>query len=267
MLERELLDREAVAQVQKFVTRIWMHPLLKEETQYFRLDNLSAVDEVLYANNLQDDIVAFPQGGANILGLRPGSDADFVFFARKGSSINGVRGDEAVSELKGLFYDKGHNQIDVLGLCFPDKHFPGRSPWGNNWYLAVPLVTPDELVAGNVNLAREIRRKIVDKTKDRDWNSLKRDFREAYNMAHLLGWPHDNYLNKLKRIDRLQRLIKERSEMSLSQEKWASALRRSWFSYDKKFPEQHVWQQALEATGGSLSVDSRYFAQGIDVNR
>ena len=136
--------------------------------------------------------------------------------------------------------------------------------------------TPDEYIGGNIDLAKELRLKTIqrmdrDNYSQEDWAFVVGSrfdifFRKWDDLSVHLSWRYKDKKEDVKR-DRTRR-IKERLKLRANQthrpKSYIEAFRRS--RNEMRIPSFETYSRAMNSTHGSLNLVQRFEAMGINPN-
>lgn len=250
IIDSEIKEKQALDEVESFVTKIWQHPLLDERTIEHRKNGLDEMNKLLQENNLEDSFAVLV--GSSIWITTEKSDWDFILYQTNPDTTTHI---DVKNPNINIIERRSVQQSAVFEF---EKHFD-------------LLVTPDEYIAGNVNLARRVRHLILSKLvldghSLEGWKGKQNQARfDNYFRDVIRGWyaflDYDH--NKAEeRTNRVKRHLEERAKLSnMSPEKYYmefnAALNRI------KPPDINTFCDAMQYTKGALNIDVRKSAQNI----
>ncbi|SRR5258708_1164264 len=257
--------------VERFVTRVWEHPLVDDITRKRREEGKRAFSTVLQERGLnQANYIGIPVGGIVWLATE-NSDVDFIPIAKDkeaADALEAVRKKE-ISHRYGAGKDilsiskEGEIPCDIE-IFFGDSNKPIPTAEAINEDTLSSfeklLFTPNEYIAGEEELADTLRLALINNAYAKQQLEIGLSW-GFYNYVH---WK-DNINIKLgenprKREERFSDALENRAQQS-----------HSPGAYKKKFneslelikpPSFSVFQQALQETNGNLSINQRFAAQG-----
>ncbi len=241
-LEKVEFRPSPVQEVQKFVTRMWEHPLLDQKTIQHRQRGKDALATLFSANNLSDLPYVGVPVGSEIWIVDQNSDFDFIVFTPHGYKL--------YAEIGNLIQSVGNNTVVHIINAFDSVLKDGKPLWGD--YISI-LLTPDEYVLGDAELARQLRHSLVDKLEreqkaDALW-SLATDYGNSFR-----SWPHSTE----KRRIRFEKQLRARSERSSKPHKWQRYFQEAAIALE--LPPFAVYRDAIRQTNGALHLNPRYKA-------
>lgn len=245
-----------------FVTRLWEHPLVDQQTRQHRQDGLERITDVMGKSYIQDAYFAVPFGSMHRGGVNEESDFDFFLF------MHNKRGNErSITYVKSMGLQQ---KIDIKVIDIDDfMHGNPTHRFDHAFESANILFTPDEYVAGNTDLAQSLRLAVA--------TSIQALAYPSSAWATITGIALNDRLKKSEeatdnndpeydhkfydRKERLSKALYARSSQS-----------QNPTLYEEKFlkardiltpPSSRIYCQAMLKTNGAINIIPRYVAQGI----
>lgn len=226
--------------VENFLTRLWNHPLLDEQTQNHRLAAIEYLQNISpELKQLENSYAAFLVGGSVWI-TNEKSDYDFVIVAKD---------QESLIKIQKLILAKANNKIHIASA---DSIQNSDHPDGfiNPNILPAVLFTPDEFVSGG--LAQQLRVQVMQHIeKDlggENWwenaqNGICANFKRYY-----ADWPIQNF--DKSRGMRLIKNLTERSEASENPKMY----QETFMAAVKIFrpPNYRTYKDVILKSGGKL---------------
>lgn len=246
----------------KFVTRVWEHPLVTELTRQKRAEAFRAAHEIVREDK---GILLVPVGSSLWVS---GEDSDVDFLNIRTRSIPEAR----VIEIENLLDENRlASQPDPTK---PILHAAGGFIVGDRLQyhdldaLAVLFLTPDEYISGDHDLLRQLRLKAVDPTNYTGSAKAIANFGSWFNAEvqdrlHRIkewpvkdfGYPYDDHYIRWKAA------MDDRAAQSNYPRKWQEAFHKG-FS-ELRVPDFESIRSNIQTTGGEIHLDSKYKAKGL----
>lgn len=271
----------ALAEVEKFVTRIWEHPLVDQRTQEYREKGIPAIEGLMMRKGIKpEDFIAIPYGSVRWSvksskegkGTKEPSDFD-VFLIFRDEETESL----AVRTYGGLLFRDCRFSFGGSRTLTEIETHKDLSPFmpGNVTQLEVNLLlTPDDYIAGNLELARQLRVNAVKYFKDnfylefffekdfKNWPDVPMHNLDDIGYVNLETKPSHWYRHRVKgRRERFFSRLSERSKASHDPEAYIKSFIKSYRAINP--PNFSTFRDGILSSGGSLSIDSRYSAHGI----
>lgn len=252
-MENPTEPNEAIAQgplteIEKFVTRMWEHPLVDERMRKHRTQGTEFLEKIVDVHGLSDSRWIGIPVGSTLWVVNPESDHDFAL----------VIPNDHPKGFMDIYYDYSHenshnktkklpidivrigSESDLLRIASTEKY--------------ALLFTPDEYIAGDLNLAHSLRLRIVDK--------MSRENKFPDDMSDWLEW----YVKKWpqlgdKREGRYKAALKERAWQSNDPFGWRRVFEDNVANL--KLPSFEDYASAIKQRNGALNINPRFVAKGI----
>ena len=235
----------AQTEVLNFLRRIWFHPLLDEATKKHREGFPKKFGEWCEAYGIETQQVFAVLVGSSQWVCAKGSDHDFFLYGMPKIIDRIIHPSSFEAEVKEARIPSKIHAIAAVSL--------GSAP--STYFEVAPLLlTPDNFVAGNLNLAAELRRVVLGSEKP-DWLTVK-----FYYDKYMRGWPRlvagpKSYERRFQRFNRaLDNRAKEVAKRTKEgvKTRYVEAFKRSLENL--KLPSVEVYKEAISQTGGYLSL-------------
>lgn len=232
----------SVTAVERFVTRVWEHPLVDEATRQHRLRGRLRFNEWIKNTGVdKDNCIAFPVGSFVWI-TNEESDYDLILITNPAFHRWLHQDSQAAYALRGLHF------IDILKYRIIDM-----SRWSHFSRL---LLTPDEYVFGNTDIARKLRLSSL-----RDLRGYGKCLIDEMFNIHYRYWDRSNDYGGGKRRRRFDANLEIRARQSRCPARWKEAFLDA--RKQLQVPTFEQFQEALTYTGGALHINPRYAALGI----
>ncbi|MBP6882749.1 MAG: hypothetical protein KBC15_04345, partial [Candidatus Levybacteria bacterium] len=265
-------------QVERVVTALWEHPLLDDATVAHRKAALTALPPFLEKFGLDDsEYVGILKGSAQRI-TDETSDYDFTIIRPDLYSRPGDKFTEAQTATR-----QEQSKIDIFHIYGIPHDYPMLATNFNN-VITQLLFTPDEYLVGNIDLAHQYRRNLIDqldndpKSKRLFWGednfpgSLPLQFADCFKnwgiipqTSRLAMKLHPNHKeltqNRFeKEHGRLEANIAKRAVMSKNPD-WRYDFMQSIENLQP--PPFETYKSYLEQTNGAVHIDQRFTAQNL----
>lgn len=263
-LEQE--RRAALFEVERFLTRVWMHPLLDSVTVEKRRAGLAAIAQEMQELAVED-YAAVMVGGA-LWKTTTESDVDFVVFVKDATKPPLVM----ISRLDYIESLK----VDTLACRTALRVWqPGQRRFVGydvGQYGGDILLTPDEFIAGDLEFARELRLGMMEYLRSVGGKGKWQRYIEDWFDTNYRRWSEETVPRRegsgrqikgadASRQGRYNRALEARSKQSGNPEKWQAAFEKA--KQDLKVPGFETYASAIWANGGELTLRPQYVSQGI----
>ncbi len=245
----------------KFVTRMWEHPLLTDETRNKRETALTYLREKF--PNLQE-IILIPVG-SSVWITDDESDVDFVLIHTPKANRNEIHTIDTVMEnsredanVPSLHMVSHQEFSDILNYESELKN------------LANAFFTPDEYCVGDLNLLKEIRIRTLDLNSYSPKPYSDEDLFEVYlphtlklNFIERISWPIKRFSSSMgTHYPRFMNALMKRAFASHFPERYPVAFHESMTNLWKLKYEEIVY--ALQQNAGEIHIDVRYKAKSLE---
>ncbi|MBI4973748.1 hypothetical protein HZC27_04015 [Candidatus Roizmanbacteria bacterium] len=251
-------------QVRKFVTRVWEHPLVDEQTRNHRELAKTRLHDVLNKFGIDPQTYITIPIGSLIWATDEKSDYDYQLVMDSEKNVQKVMNafsynEEIIKELK----------INIVGGCLAMKKFI-NSPSE----FACLLFTPDEYIGGSVEMLKNIRLGAINKMKEGEFNQKDWEYEVGSNFDFFFKYWDDLFLDpdfpyKQKkndpRRDRSRRIasrLKQRAFQAHDPKKYRETFNKVRESLT--IPDFRTYIQAINSSYGALNLLPRSVATGID---
>jgi hypothetical protein len=244
-------------QVREFVTRVWEHPLLDEQTRRHRYEAKGKLSNVL--NDLgftNDDFIAVPVGSL-LWSVDEQSDYDYQLLF---SNL------ETKERYRKLHLDTFLEQRNIQVIGNPTYANTEEKIILSDSHFADLLLTPDEYLSGNIQLAGKLRQSILGLYSEADylyyWDRVVVPlFDGGYRYWELSTDKVIEKPVKESRFTRFNIALAKRSQQSRVPSRYHGAFR---YARDKlKLPSLKTYTEAMRESNGSLHIHPQFIAQGI----
>jgi len=268
--DSELIEHKTspIEQIRIFVTRIWNHPLVDENTREHRKLAVTKLDDLLQEFGIDQSTYFTVPVGSLIWAVDEKSDFDYqlVFITRQDQNHADMLFRENSERARAAL---ARERINIVANypCSVSGFLEDSSYYSNF------LFTPDEYIGGNKILAIKTRLKAVKNMIDKrytkyDWENVVESrfdifFRKWDDLTlHLTRLykteKSDPQRNRSKRIsDRLAL----RAQQSNDPEKYKTVFEKA--RKELNFPDFQTYSQAIIESSGALSLSTKYSATGI----
>lgn len=261
-------------QVERVVTALWEHPLLDEATIAHRKAALAALPSFLNKFGIDNsEYVGILKGSSQRI-VDETSDYDFTIIHPNSINEPGDKFTEA-----GIAARDKQLKIDISSIQPISLNNPNLATNAGHTMTQL-LFTPDEYLVGNIDLAHQYRRNVIDqlnhdpKYKRLFWGeadfsgSLRLQFADCFKnwgivpqtsrIGMKLGHNPQNRLEKEQ--GRLEANIAKRVAISKNPH-WEADFRQA--IADLAPPSFSAYKAYIEQTGGAVHIDQRFRAQNL----
>jgi hypothetical protein len=255
-------------QVGKFVTRIWEHPLVDQETRNHR--ELAKAKLVNILSDFGVDTNSFITIPVGSLIWATDSQSDYDYQLVFGTKEQHRQALDTLKPREKEFFERLKQEKAKVIPNFPvyADDFVDPPKCANF------LFTPDEYIGGNIQLARDLRKKAVERMKyddytQSDWEFVVGSRFEIFftkwdDLSLHLSWQYKDKKDDAKR-DRTRR-IEERLKLK-SQQSHNPSLYMKRFNEARQsmhIPDLRTYSEAINSSSGALHISPKYAAIGID---
>lgn len=286
---------QALTEVEKFLTLLWEHPLVDMQTRDYRTRGIEGTEKLVASLGINsDDYVAVPYGSIRWSVKSPvesketakPSDFDIYLIIKNEQvykeiwKVNGeVLFEDCVLQFQSaLTLDDIKNHTQQVAITPEEMNF---------------LLTPDEYVIGNLDLARQVRIGAINSSNiypntDRAWNNKKgylhtvfyKDFKNWPAVPDERVWAWDpsrgltmtdvkkesrekwNYQKEHKgRLHRFLDRLRLRAQQTRNPNVFINRFMEAYQNLE--LPDFSVYKEAILASRGELHIDTNYTAHGV----
>jgi hypothetical protein len=248
-IEEKKPDGEVEYQeISRFVTELWEHPLVDQDTKKHRDDfaRTSASFFEKYDINPEDAVI-IPVGST--LGIATNhSDFDCIMVFQDGVEIpEKLQPNVAVREEV--------EKVQVVGSIMTESDVMEYSM--GNAQTMVFLITPDDYIFGNKDLAARMRIKVAKESTDQQIvDYLEKNVKDRFDVDRLTN-------QRDKRVRRMDKNLELRSNQAkMPGETYKTAFKEAVRGF--KPPNMSIFRKGLECSEGKLTIDSSYVATGTE---
>ncbi len=219
--------------IDSFVRPIWYHELLTDETKELLAQSRQDLKNILHKGHIDiDNMIAVPSGGARWrLSKQDPTNYQFLFDGDIPPR------DELRHEFNGLWILP--REWDSVGHAM--KHQDRSNA------LKALMITPDQLVVGNMELARRLRLEALKKGGEVWWNDGVAEY--VKKKVNKWGTPKDEAdISKI----RFERALRDRMSRESNPEVWRENFLIDLESRNDSIPAFSEYSLALEQLGGAI---------------
>ncbi len=254
-------------EVRQFVTRVWEHPLVDEVTRRHREHAKQKLSDILQKYGFDKESFITVPVGSLVWATDERSDYDYqLIFRTSEDSENAF----AIFKNKRLWEVLKREKVEIVANfpCSANYYIESMAHCANFFF------TPDEYIGGNIDLARELRLKAVqrmnqDNYRQEDWEFVVGSrfdifFRKWDDLSVHLSWQYKDKKEDTKR-DRARRIekgLKLRASQTHRPQSYIAKFKR--LRDEMRIPSLETYSRAIKNTGGSLNLVRKFEATGID---
>lgn len=262
----EKVNIRAVEEVGRFVTRIFEHPLVDEQTRKHRETAVNKLEKFAETYGIDKSNFFTIPVGSLIWATNKESDFEYIMifdsqesFAAAMSAFNAGGEDE--------FYQKAKEEkIHILG----SSGFLVEDLVPHDNYFDY-LFTPDEYIGGNIDLARKARLGIINYIDSKGWDEERWQRRMGVQFdVGIRNWDKNDVPMAFRyramtlhkdRTSRINERLEKRALLTSNPEEYKLAFSKARENIN--VPDFKTYKDAILATNGEVHIFPKYVAQGI----
>lgn len=263
-------------EVGAFVTGLWEHPLRDKPTKDLRASWKTHIEDALNLQGISPDTyVATPFGSIMRIATEQ-SDYDFDLIVARptdeaiANNLQLITLDDRTHRLKKILLKQAliRNKLESWEMEFEDSIYYPQS------HIIFSLfITPDEYIAGNKDLAKQMRLKAVTfmsglspEDTEEFWDNNDSYTKTIYKEMYKYWEQHDlEKINPLPDyvpvLERFNRNLELRAQQEPDPEAWKAKYLAERDA--RQLPSFDTYRQALQATGGAIKILPDYIERGI----
>lgn len=252
-LEQGYTPEEALRNFNRFIGQMWLHSLVTEETLRQRREAKVELELTLNDPPGTPDYIAIPYGSTLWI---PDMYSDFDYIILTDNPI--LKGELETMNLDLLF----HYHLDISCFTYDqleerllqaDKPEPDFLKMG-----LLLLITPDDLISGDIALIRAFRLKILHHLRNPDlYRVMNTYFKKIIASWGLLP---NNIPTRTPRSERFRNALASRSSQSKKPYDYIDRFTDAAFS--ASLPNPDIIEKALNLSKGAVVLDPKYAAVG-----
>ena len=246
----------------RLLDRVWIHPLLTEDTVAHRAQFPAQFEEYCRQRRLDStQVCAIPVGSSLwIVSSEGQSDWDMLMYTNdldfRDEYIN-----QHLQRMRRECPDLPDNRLLSLTDEDPDskcQSFGIAAIGDRNLKKFVPLLlTPDNFIAGNVEIARELRQYLLSQVHPSQDGELEKAIQEQFE-TYMKSWPDADFSGQSKRYPRYLEALGNKAKNTRGHH-----ITRTWALFKKNLdeiqpPTATEFRQLLTQTNGSLVLPHTY---------
>lgn len=249
-LKRREDESKETRVVRKFIRTVWEHVLVTEEVRKHREQAILKFQKFFIERRFNlEDIVGI-LAGSSVWGVGPHSDFDYLIIVKSWENH------ETITKILAHEFDAWPNTTYPLNfLSAPavvenvlQKGYISRE-------VSQLLTTPDECIAGNITLARDLRVQALNiinssQKKEQEWEIIQKVFLTNYVEWRNLRYPSEE--DSGKRGRRFKKLLADRSVFSKDPERFEEVFLKQL--QQTHLPDFEIYRKALTELQGALSI-------------
>lgn len=282
------IESSSVQAVEKFITRVWEHPLLDGKTRQHRQNALAALPPFMENHNIDaSEYIGIPYG--SFLWITD-QESDFDFDIIKFDQLS--HPDDKFTKAEIAARKNTDSKLHLFDIKGIDEDSPDLF-LNNSKLLFFLLLTPDEYLLGNIEKAHELRLKAIDQIAAEPnnvnlyWDQQLPEGESAGMIqtifeAYFKGWSQHTFTTRVgliagekkgrdktrasyeKRKARFEQNLAERSAQAYNPQ-WSKHFLQAF--QEISVPPFSVYAEALRQTGGAIHINSKFAADTIEKAR
>ncbi|MFQ5493418.1 MAG: hypothetical protein ACE5DX_04635 [Candidatus Dojkabacteria bacterium] len=254
-----------IGKMQFFITQLWMHPLLNQDTQSHRLQMRDGFEALLPAE-LRGKVAAVYTFGSSLWVVGEGSDHDLLVIGSSDEVVNNLNINYSY-RLRNAGFQISSASLESFSSSNPNLFGPRN---------AVQLLScPDEYAAGNLSILHQARMNAVNTAQGAGQQQDTWEIAEALFRKKYLKWPYNfdsddalRYGHQLVLKDkeaRFRRALFRRSLQEADPRQW----RQTYLEQREQlyFPDFETVVAALRESGGAVNLNLRFAEEGQSIFR
>lgn len=248
----------------RFVTRVWEHPLLTDLTRRKRTEALSAANQII---GDEKDMFLVPVGSAVWVSGQD-SDVDFILLHGPNASREKIEQiGSRLSENERAHPDPTRPVLDFAGI----HEFEDTLDFNNDKdYLALLFLTPDEYISGDQEFLRQLRLRALnqinytDSARNSSYFGVWLQNEIDIQLRNIKNWPVKHFSDpNSQHYPRYEEARHDRAAKSRVQpRRWMQKFHRAMTNFSP--PSFQEIQASINASGGQIHIEDRYRAQGLE---
>lgn len=262
-----------LTQVRAFVTRVWEHPLVDEETRRHREQAKTKFSDILQRFGVDPNTFITIPVGSLIWATDNKSDFDYQLVFKSMEDLDKLialtSNQQTCDEMAQALEEEKINIVANFP-CTADYFIKSAANCANF------LFTPDDYIGGNIALAKQLRQEAVEQMINQrysqsDWEWVVGHrfdifFRKWDDLSLHLSWQYKSNKPDIgrERTQRIQERLERRARQTHKPSVYKVAFEKA--RNELKLPNFETYSQAIVSSQGELNLLPRFAATGIDNN-
>lgn len=244
--------------VDRFLEDTWMHPLLDEETLNHRERGRSKVVKVFKDFSIEKDFLFLPIG-STIWIATDGSDHDGYLLYANNEALERVFGplddpnNKSFTKFLGRMEEENINLFTAVSLTSLSGY--NHSELVSKYFLLNILITPDNMVVGDIAVAKKARLSIIEKISNSDNQDMYWDKIKGVYDKMILQWATNTDLFRAADKNEIrQRRIDQRIQ-AVAEDLGVNKLDLTNTVFNRPFPTFEEYKKVILESEGTLEIE------------